>query len=154
MGEFLSGFVGVASIFGLLMYVSYPGASQRTQRAASLVLLLYFVSMPIASFIGGLSSGEFSIPSYDESEVADGGAFYDTAKDAFSEGIARLLEEKYSIKGEDVSVSVYGFSLKEMKAEKIKILLFGGAVTKDWRGIEEYINESGLGECEVRVRIG
>ena len=41
-----------------------------------------------------------------------------------------------------------------MKAERIKILLTEKAVFSDYRGIEEYLTESGLGECEVNVRIG
>ena len=154
MADFLCTVISLVAVFSLFGYLFYPGASKKTESAALLILLLYFVSLPIASFIGEIRQGGAVFPSYEGIEELDGGVFYDTAEQAFCEGIINVLAERYSIDRENVTVAVEGFSLEKMNAEKIKILLSGKAALSNIRGIEEYVAESGLGECEVKIKIG
>ena len=65
-----------------------------------------------------------------------------------------LLFTKYEIVPEDAEIKTEGFDFEGMRCKKIKITLYGKALLADFRAIEEYITESGLGECEVYSSIG
>ena len=73
--------------------------------------------------------------------------------EAFASGIRTLISDKFSLASADVSVTVAGVDVTEMKAKRISILLSGRAVLSDVKRIEEYIESLGLGECEVRTSI-
>jgi hypothetical protein len=45
------------------------------------------------------------------------------------------------------------FDFKEMKAEKIKVLLTGLGALCDRHGVEKYLNGLGIGESEVNIEI-
>ena len=65
MADFLCTVISLVAIFSLFGYLFYPGVSKKTESAALLILLLYFVSLPIASFIGEIREGGASFPSYE-----------------------------------------------------------------------------------------
>ena len=159
MGEYLGAVVVTSAVLGLLSYISYPSESEKTVKFAASVLLLYTALTPLLSFAGRVVEGGYESL---EDIIEDlGGVSYESdeeykavAEQAFKEGIFKLLSTKYSVSEESADVFVYGFDFQEMRAEKIKILLYGNGVTADFRAIENYITESGLGFCEVNVRIG
>ena len=156
MAEYLVPVVVMSATLGIISYVSYPSASEKTVKFATTVLLLYTALTPLLSFVNNITADNFEnyFGNLDYGNADSEGEYAIVAEEAFKEGVCKLLFTKYGIKSENITVSVFSFDFKEMKAEKIKILLSGDGAFSDFRGIEEYITESGLGECEVNVRIG
>lgn len=155
MGEYIAGVVAVSVMLGAVGSLSYPGASDKIVKSAVAVLLLYCVAVPGVKLVEGLSEVGFSgidTPSFDVE--LSGGAYENVGKEAFLLGTKKLIMEKYNISAEEISVSAEGFDFQNMRADKIKILLSGGAVAKDYFAIEQYVRDIGLGECEVNIRIG
>ena len=155
MGEYLVPVVVISAVLGIISYVSYPTASEKTVKFAASVLLLYTALTPVLTMVSDFTSEDISdyLDRFTENEKADG-EYEQVASDAFKEGISKLLFTKYDIKTEDAEIYIFGFDFSKMRADKIKILLKNSGVFSDFRAIEEYITESGLGECEVNIRIG
>ena len=148
--------VVMSAVLGIISFVSYPTASEKTVKFAATVLLLYTALTPLLSFVSGLTSGSFKdyIGEFEQNEAQPDGEYAVVAEQAFKEGISKLLFTKYGIKEENADIYVFGFDFEQVRAKKIKIVLSNNSVFSDFRGIEEYITESGLGECEVNVKIG
>ena len=123
-------------------------------KIASGILLFYTVAAPVASFVGEISQIESEDIFIDLSENADATKYEESAKDAFALGIKRLISSEYSLSEENIEVNILGFDFKNMRAERIKILLRGKGAASDWRAIRDYINGLEIGECEVRVEFG
>ena len=75
---------------------------------------------------------------------------------AFEDGVARYISDRYSIRAECVSVKADGFSLGELRAQRIYVTLSAEAVLVDYKRIEREIAEEFTygGECEVSICIG
>lgn len=152
MGSYLISIVVMTAFVGLISYISYPGVSEKAIRVVSAVLLIYTVALPIVSFSGRLSDGDFlggisdSFPG--DAELGEE-TYIEVAKAAFADGICEMIYSKYGIKKENIKVYVFDLDFERMVAGKIKIVLTGKSALSDWRGIEQYINGSGLGKCEV-----
>ncbi len=152
MGEYLFSVLCALVMLGFVGYLSYPNSERTVQNALS-VLLLCVVLTPIFGIIGKIN--DFNIDGiFDMEEYTppSGEGVESVSEDAFCEGIKKLVSEKFSLEITDISVNIYGFDFEKMNAKKIKILLSGGAAFSDYRRIESYITESGLGECEVNVK--
>ena len=147
--------VALASLFiGVLEYLCYPSKTKDAARLFASVVLIYSLLSPVLVFASSLGDG---IPPFEIEEPSDiplGGTYEKVAEEAFKEGICKLLYTNYGVEAEDTAVSVEGFQLDEMKARRIVIVLSGKAALSDRRGMEQYLNGLGLGECEVRIRIG
>ena len=140
---------------GVVSYLSYPGSSERAVRLCTSVLLLYAVAAPISGAIRYIADFNIEDIAFENSDAPIGSEEYlEVTKEAFEEGVARLVSEKYGISLNDMQVVAFDFEFKEMKARRIKILLLGKGIFADRRAIESYITESGLGECEVNIQIG
>ena len=140
-----------AASVGILSLILYREGKDRVSRFAFGVLITYAVVLPL----GNISGNIFEIPeiSVPEAPDTDGGAVYDTAREALEEGIARLICEEFSLNGRSVTVVVQGFSLTEMKGEKIKVFLSGKGAFVDVRLVESFVNKYGFGECEAEFEI-
>lgn len=138
----------VSALLGLLSAVSFD-KNNKVYRFAFSVLLLYVVILPL----GDISVEDFELDNI-TSDYEDVGEYEEVARDAFVSGIRRLVSDKYSLKEENVRVLIEGFDFQNMKAEKIRIILSGGAVFSDYKSIERYINETNIGECTVEIEIG
>ena len=152
MTEYLVLVIGASAVVTFGGFMLYGGEMNKPSKTALSMILLATVIMPIASALGnvGSISAEDVIGDY-----ADGDAVEDvygqTAEAAFCEGVRKMVCDEFLMEEEDVSVRCFGFSLAEMRADKIKIILSGGAVYKDSRAIAARIREAGLGECEVEL---
>ncbi len=154
MGNYLVSIVVMTAFIGFVTYISYPGVSERAMKVVSAVLLIYTVALPIVSFAGNLSDGDFfdSISDMTEGGIDLGDETYiEVTERAFKNGIIEMLSSKYGIKKENIKVYVFDLDFEHMVAGKIKIILTGRTALSDWRGIEQYINGAGLGKCEVIV---
>lgn len=156
MAEYLISVVVMSAILGFVAYASYPDSASKASKFASSVLLLYVAAAPMGELVSWLGDGEFytseligSVP-----EISEGGEYVEVAEEAFKEGICKLLFTEYGVKPENVSIRTEGFDFKTMRCKKIKITLYDRGALADFRKIEEYISESGLGECEVNLSIG
>lgn len=156
MGEYLIPVVVMSAVLGIISFVSYPTASEKTVKFAATVLLLYTALTPIFSFVSKLTSEDIKdyIGDFEQNGSQTEGEYAKVAEEAFKEGISQLLFTKYGIEKENADIYIFGFDFGNMRAEKIKIVLSNAGAFSDFRGIEEYITESGLGECEVNIKIG
>ena len=156
LGEYLGAVVVMSAILGLISYVSYPGGSEKTVRFAASVLLLYTAITPLLSFADKITSGDFGNFSegFDIESPQIDDEYIKVAESAFKDGIFELLDSRFSVGKQNAEIFIFGFDFRNMKADKIKILLWGDGIVADFRGIESYITGAGLGECEVNVRIG
>ena len=64
------------------------------------------------------------------------------------------MASEYNLSEGDIKVFVFDFDFEKMRAGKISIILSGKAASADFRSIENFISESGLGECEVKIDFG
>ena len=152
MGEYLFSIVALSSAAALLSYLSYPGELEATAKRAISLILVFFIVSPLPALVDSIE--EIRLPDFSEEEYAGELEDYMEAVDeAFASGIRTLISDKFSLASADVSVTVAGVDITEMKAKRISILLSGRAVLSDVKRIEEYIESLGLGECEVRTSI-
>ena len=149
MVEYLVTSCVMAVVIGVASYISYPGASERTVKLCTSLIFLYALLSPAVSMLQRLPSYKVDFDGILEDTEAGDGTYKQVAEEAFAEGIRQLLFTKYGLNENNLRVFVIGFEFEKMRAERIKIILSGKGALADWRGIEEYITESGLGECEV-----
>ena len=142
--------VVAAGAIGLLCHLSYPGTNERLVRLVSSVLLLFAVVNPIGTLIANMEDItpdilDFTRPDYTTGE------YLEVSREAFEDGISRVVADEFSIPQDDVRVVAIGFDFSSMSAEKINVILTGKAIVADYKKIERYVTEQGLGECEVKV---
>ena len=154
MAEYLVGVCVLSGVIGIFDLLSVSAKMRETAALCASVLLLYTVIAPIFSFASELASGEISFDAIPPTESVGSAQYEQVAREAFSDGIERLIEEKYGIAPENVAVSVRGFDFEKMRAERIIVILSGEGVLSDYRSVGEYLNDLELGECEVKIKIG
>ena len=112
-------------------------------------VLLYAAVSPLPELIenAALSIENFDAPDYDD-------AFGDTLEESMALGIEAALGEKFGLEGNDISVRLSGVTREPLGAEHIYVILSGDALTADHRRIKAFVDEMGLGECEVRFDFG
>ena len=156
MVEYLASVVLMSALLGVLSYSSYPSdSSARWVKIASAVLLLYVVINPVFALSKELlfNDGGGFFDEITNDFAIDDSQLLETSEEAFKEGIKRLVKNEFGADEKNVEVYVFGFDFKNMRAEKIKIILSGRSAFLDWRGIEKYITEAGLGDCEVNIQL-
>ncbi len=155
MDEYLIILVGAGALSSLVALLSYGSAFEKWQKFGVSVIILYLILSPLIGFLSQISASD--IPDIFDEELpgfSESGLYEQTAKDAFSEGIARLIEEKWDIPREKISIRLTNFHIDEMRAEKIEITLYGRGIGADFRVIEKYLENASLGDCEVKYAFG
>lgn len=150
MREYFVSVTVMISLCVAFFALSFRGRRDISLKMAFGILITYAVLTPLSNFL--IFDGELpkiEQPSYDFSED-----YVDVCEKAFTEGVRRLISERYGLAYEDVSVAVFGFSFESMRADRISVVLSGRASLADRHAIEEYITGEGLGRCEVEIRIG
>ena len=142
----------VSATLSLLSHISYSSRMESVRRFAFGVLLFSVVASPV---LGGLLTFEGDLesllPHMGGVEKEEGEQIF---KDSFTEGIASALCQEFSINKEEIRVLAEGFSAADFSAERIRVVLSGGAVSKDYKEIEKYVNEMNIGECRVEIEFG
>lgn len=141
----------VAFAAAVASFVSYDGGKSTAARGAISIVLLLSVSQPIMAFAEELS--ELRAPTFSDFETEVDGEYEETAREAFSEGVARLIAEEFSLSEKNISVKAEGFDFKSMTAEKIFVTLYGAAALRDSAAIEKFVNNCGFGECYAEIGI-
>ncbi len=111
------------------------------------IILLAALISPLPDMISGLGGGEIELPPQQWGENITETA----AEDAFCRGVAAAVADKFSLDRGSLAVECVGFSFSEMRAELIRVELSGKAIIADRIGIKDYIERSGLGNCEVVI---
>jgi hypothetical protein len=149
--EYFISVFGITAAVSMLGYLVYPRGGELVRSALS-VLVLFVALTPLFSLIGSLGTGGiFDPPDFDASEYRED--YLEVTREAFCEGLRVHIAERYGISEDEVTVLAEGFSFKEMRAEKIRVILVGKAAFKDGKGIAKYVEGLGYGRCEVEIGI-
>ena len=149
MGEYMISVLAVCALSSVCGLLSYKGGA--AERLAFGILVLYTVAMPAMS-LAERWDGELRLPDLGGVDTSDP-EHGSIAREAFEDGIRRLVCEKYSFPEECVAVKADGFDFEEMRAERIGLLLSGRAALADRKAIEKYVEELGLGRCDAEIEI-
>ena len=151
-------FVSVFAIsvcVGVLELISY-NRNSAAERAALGIIFLYVVLSPLADAAWNFELGDLSADNIADNIIGETEAdveYEAAAEEAFSEGIRRAVADKFSLPRESITVRIYGFEFSKMRCERIFLLLCGRAAFADNKAVEKYVNEMGLGECDVEIEI-
>ena len=156
MSEYLCGLIIIGGVVAVSGLICYGGECDRTVKGALGVVLLSFIISPILTLFGSVSDIDFGgIFDYNGEDISiEDSLYYKTAEESFRVGIERLLIEELDISGDEIEAYTEGFSLAEMRADRITIILSGSGVYADYRRVINIIESEGLGECEVRLEFG
>lgn len=146
------GVFAVSALIGILSLIFYR-EGDTASRFAFAVLLLYTVASPLGELISGIGDGEY-FGSLEFSPEEYGEEYKEVAKDAFCEGVKKMVCDEFSLSKENVEVRVFNFDFSSMRAERIKVILKSGASFADYKGIEKFVNQYGFGECDAEIEIG
>lgn len=152
MSEYFTTVVLVSALVALFELFSYSGGEDKGERLAISVIMIYLIISPFVPIVESLKETDIS-DFFEEGAALSGGAYIEVGEDAFREGIAKLLSEKWGLSENQTVVTVTGFDFNTMKAEYIIITLLSKGATVDFHEIEAYIEEAGLGLCEVKYAI-
>jgi hypothetical protein len=77
-------------------------------------------------------------------------------EDAFEDGIAQYVSDRWGVDRECIVVNVDGFDMESLTAQRIYVTLAGMGALVDYKRIEEALIEKFTrdGECEVSLKIG
>ena len=151
MSEYLIGVFGICLVSGICMMLVYGQG-----RGESLVIGIVVLWVLISPVLDSLVHFDFDkwIDSIEIPEYGDNSQIGSVIEDAFAEGIARAVAEKFSIDEDSVRVRLYGFDQNKLCAENIRVILSGRAIMVDYKAVEKYINEMDIGECNVEIEVG
>ena len=153
MSEYIASLVVIAALAAFAELISYSAGEDRGHKLAISVILLYAVISPLVPLVESLRELDFEPVTDTDFPITEDGAYLEVSEEAFREGIIRAVSEKWELPREKIAVSVIGFDFADMKAEYVMITLLGRGISVDYREIEKYIEDFGLGDCEVKYAI-
>ncbi len=154
MGKYLYDILIFSSVAGIVSKLAYNGKGEKAVRFSASILILAVILAPLVS--GEFKLKDLDIKEYISSQKPDidtEGAYLESAEKAFCSGVKELLSEKYGISAENLDVRLENFNFSSMSAERIIIILKKGALAADFRAIENYVRNLGLGDCVVEMSI-
>lgn len=151
MSGYALGVFAICLVGGAFTLLSH--GSGRAERVVIGIVTLYIIISPLAD---GLS--DFDVDRWLESLRGEGvevsPEYEEVLEQSFSEGLKNAVAEKFSLKRDNIRVSLSGFDVEKMRAERIRISLSGAAALADYKAVEKYINGLDVGECELEIEIG
>ena len=151
MSEYMIAVFGICLVGGACTILAY--GQGRVESLVIGIITLWIILMPIADGIRHFEPDSW----LDSIEIPDNGnesQIGEVIEDAFAQGVADSVAEKFSLNREDIRVRLYDFDDKELSADRIRIILSGRAVIADYKAIEKYINEMDIGVCDVEIEMG
>lgn len=138
----------ICGVVGLLCY-----GSGKAERLAVGIIALYVIVSPIATGFDDLKLNVDGLfPDREDIEVDTG--YATILEEAFIDGVKGAINEKFSIKKENIRVKTQGFDPERMTCDSICVTLRGIAVLADVESVVKYLNELSIGECSVEIEIG
>ena len=150
MSKYFYSVVALTLLFSVLSFVSYR-KNDGAVRFAFGVIMIAALLLPLWDILPTLDIG--AIIEEIKDSVPDTPLYEEKTEKAIAEGVEKAVCEKFSFSEDCVSAIVFGFDFGEMKAEKIKLTLRGGAVFADAKAVKKFVSELGLGVCEVSFEI-
>jgi len=138
----------------LVSVIASSACHEKMRKATESVLgicLLFALVAPLPQLIGGLYDLSEDFPG--TSPLPEGEIYKETAEEAMCRGIALAVAEEFDCSSEGVSVKLYGFSLSDMSAQRISIILSADARFLSPFAVREYIEENFSGRCTVEILI-
>ncbi len=151
MREYLVFVVAVSVLSALGGLVLYIDQNERIARAAMGVVLLCAVSIPPVKAVLAIKDADIGAIFEQLPDPGVDSALGEVAGESFADGVQRLVYEEFSLSADEVKAHVFGLDTSTMRADRIVIVLRGRAALSDLRGIETLVEESGLGNCEVKI---
>jgi hypothetical protein len=110
--------------------------------------------LPLVDIIRDFDANDFYDKILDDVEFT--GATDSSIELAFEEGIADYVSGRWGIDRDYVRVSVDGFDMESLTAERIYVTLSGKGLLVDYKRIEEALVPEFTrdGECEVSLDLG
>ncbi len=147
MNEYAAVVFAACCIAGVLSLFTYKEG--RAESLALGVITLFLIASPIADAVG---VGE--LPSLAPTpELDTDGGYTARLEEAYAEGLRLAISDRFNIRKEDVSVTLYRFDANSISAEEVRVYLSGAGVLADYRAIEAYIGEITDGKCRVEIEI-
>ena len=84
---------------------------------------------------------------------AHGDGYY-AVRAAVCDGIARTVADEFGFGDGEVSAELIGFDIENMRCDTVVVTLCGTAALGDYKRVERFVSEIGIGECRVDVQIG
>lgn len=153
LSEYFLTVVGVSALVAVFELFSYSGGEDAGERLAVSAIMICLIAAPVIPLAESLHELDFSEIFEGGGEAFEDGAYIEVGEEAFKEGVAKLLKEKWGLDGDESVVTVVGFDFDTMSAERIIITLLSKGASVDFHEIEAYIEEAGLGMCEVKYAI-
>ncbi|MBQ7363029.1 MAG: hypothetical protein IJW48_05810 [Clostridia bacterium] len=151
MKEYLISGITLSLITAIATHLSHRELLPPVKMAAGAVLLS-FVLVPLGGIFTALS--ELELPSFSFGDAVSG-SVGEVGEEAFSEGVAKALAQRFGASEENFVVRCEGFDLETLSADKIVVVMSGSAALLDYRAIENYIEENlEVRECECKIEIG
>ena len=145
--------MSVALAASLSGFVAYR-VTDKWHKLSVSVILLSVIATPLFGLISEIPSTNFSEFFETEGGVQNSDEFERVGKEAFENGMCRLVAQKFGIPEASVYVKAEGYDAFSMKAELIRITLVGEGFGVDYKSMESYVRGLGLGSCEVRYGLG
>ena len=143
---------GICATVGILGLLSY-NEKNSAERAALGIILLYVVLSPIANEFGKLDLDSFDIGSLTEGIDSDLG-YSEVTEGAICDGICLAIASEFSLSDEDIIVRIFNFDFEKMRGDTVRVILLGRAALADNKAIKKFVDEMGVGECEIEIRLG
>ena len=152
MSSYVISLFAISAAVAIAGYVSYGEKEDKTLKATLAVILIYIIASPTVELANKLFDSDFHKNTFIKPEFSFSDTdFHENAEKAFCDGICDFVCKEFSLSEQEVRAYAFGFDAKNMKAEKIKIILKGSAALADNRMISERIAREGLGDCEVEL---
>ena len=151
MSEYLLLVVSGSVLVALGGLILYGEQNERAARAAMGVVLLCAVALPPIKAVLAFSDIDVSAVFDELGEGENDSALSEIAKDSFAEGTKKLILDEFSLADNEVKVHIFGLDAASMRAQRIVVVLSGRAALSDLRGIKALVEESELGNCEVKI---
>lgn len=151
MTEYLALAVAISALVAIGGILIYSEEHGKEARAAMGIILLCTVAIPPIKATLALSDLDVGGLFEDIGDIGGNSALEEAAGESFCEGVEKMLCDKFSLDEGDVAVYVFGLDTSTMRADKITVVLRGRGALADLRGIESLVEDSRLGNCEVKI---
>ena len=141
--------VTMCALVSLLSFIAYQKTDGRAVKLALGLILISALISPAREVISAIPEIN---PEYEYGEPS--GEMREKAiEDAFCEGVAEAVANKFMIDAKLISVSAVGFDAKKMRCDVLRVRLYGVAALADGAGIERFLTECGADRGEVMIQL-
>lgn len=145
---FVSVFTASAAI-GVATQIAHARHRGRTLSFAFGVIFLFVVIN---------AAPKISFPSLDMddliSDIPGDGEYYYEVRDAVCLAVGEAVAEKFGFSDGSVSVELINFDFENMKCDTVVVTLSGAAALGDYKRVEQFVSDIGIGRCRVDAQIG